>query len=148
MKKKFSYNDLFDILVKKACGFSYVEEQYEFEKTQNSAKNSEKTLKNDDLDKNLLSSKNSVTLMCARGDCCDIVNSEGKKVHEISDGLSLVKKKVSTHFELPDMVAIKLLLEIFGKKEGDSIEELSDVDLMNLKNKLVEELQKNENLQN
>lgn len=147
MKKKFNYDDLFDLIVKKACGFSYVEEQYEYEKTQNSAKISEKIVKNDSLDKNLLNSKKFDTVVNDNASGCDIVKTEDKKSLK-SDGLCLVKKKVSTHYELPDMVAIKILLEIFSKREGEAIDELSDDDLMSLKNKLVEELQKNESVQN
>ena len=58
--------------------------------------------------------------------------------------LALVKKKVTTHFVAPDMIAIKILFEIFDKKvEDNDLDKISDEELMELKTKLLEEI-KNE----
>lgn len=53
--------------------------------------------------------------------------------------MELVKRKISSHFVAPDMSAIKLLL---GEESGDSaISKMSDQELVELKNKLIRELE-------
>lgn len=57
-------------------------------------------------------------------------------------GLVLSKKKITSHYVPPDMLAIKILLENFGEKIEDSngLEMLSDEELINYKNQLIESL--------
>lgn len=57
-------------------------------------------------------------------------------------GLVLSKKKITSHYVPPDMLAIKILLENFGEKIEDSngLEMLSDRELINYKNQLIESI--------
>lgn len=83
--------------------------------------------------------------------CLDTVSSEygvlGAKMDVSNDAplcensLQIAKKKVTTHFVAPDMIAIKILFEIFEKKvDEDDLEKITDDELINLKKKLLEEL--------
>lgn len=134
---KFNKEDLINLLIKKASGFYYSEEQYEYEKTQN---------KNN---LNKISSKNiSFFENYDRGE--NVLNQSNDKINlsnekqlsdEKNENLTLIKKKITTHYVSPDINAIKILFEIFENKVGEnSIESLSDNELLNLKNQLVEEL--------
>lgn len=53
--------------------------------------------------------------------------------------LTIVKKKITTHYVPPDMLAIKMLLENDGQKV-DSLSNMTDEELVKLKNKLIKEL--------
>ncbi len=53
--------------------------------------------------------------------------------------LSLIKKKVSSHFVAPDMLAIKMLLDMRGKSSGE-LSSMTDEQLLELKNKLIKQL--------
>ena len=66
-------------------------------------------------------------------------------VDENQQTLVLLKKKVTTHYIPPDMLAIKMLVENFGEeiknnKKSESIDKLSDEELIELKNKLEKEI--------
>ena len=84
--------------------------------------------------------------LCDRGDgtFCDEgdkikVTNEGQK-YEGSQNLILVKKKVTSKYIPPDMFAIKILLEIFGKEAVGDLEGLSDEELIKFKEKIMKEL--------
>ena len=69
------------------------------------------------------------------------LSNEIKNSKEENGNLQLVKKKVATHYIAPDINAIKILFEIFEKKVGESsLENLTDNELLDLKNKLIKEL--------
>ncbi len=135
--KKFNKKDLIELLTKKARGFYYTEEIYEYEKTQN------KSI----LNKNYSNNLNFFEI-------CDRVEPKIKTSHDKikvsnetqqiddknAENLTLSKKKVTTHFVPPDMLAIKILFEIYGKEINNNIENLTDKELLDLKNKLTEEL--------
>lgn len=136
MKNKFNREDLIDLLIKKASGFYYSEEQYEYEKTQKKFFINEKHCENvsffEKYDRGeSLNKTNNDTIKSSN----EIAESEEKR------NLTLIKKKVSTHYVSPDIHAIKILFEIFEKKVGeDSLENLTDEELLNLKNTILKEL--------
>lgn len=51
----------------------------------------------------------------------------------------LVKKKIATHYVPPDMLAIKMLMEN-DKEKVDSLSNMTDEELVALKNKLIKEI--------
>ncbi len=59
--------------------------------------------------------------------------------------LKLCKKKISTHYVPPDMLAIKMLLED-TKENINSLSNMTDEELVSLKNKLILELNKDDGL--
>ena len=112
-KNKFGYQDVVELLIKRAKGFYYTEEQYEYEKTQNKSKSNElSSLKVENISffdncvrgDNLITKPND-TIKLSNGDNC-----------APNENLTLIKKKVSTHYISPDMLAIKILFEIFREK--------------------------------
>lgn len=134
MNDKKIYKKLIDILLKKAEGFYYTEEQEDYEKTQNKSKISEIRNKNmsffDFID----------TVSTQKPNGSDIVNSSNEKEKE-TQSLVLVKKKISSHYIPPDMLAVKILLETIKEKVNDNdLNNLSDEELIKLKNKLLGEL--------
>jgi len=138
MKNKQEINDnLIDLLLKKAEGFHYQEEQFEYER--------DKSSKNSSTCQNL-----NFFDLCDRGeqvfidDGDKLKSANGKKIQG-DEELILVKKKVTTHYIPPDMLAIKILFEIYGKEiEYDNLNTLTDEELLDLKNKLIKEIS-NEN---
>ena len=138
-KRKFNKKDLLNLVIKKASGYHYTEEVLEYEKTQNKSslsKNSSLVSKNYDF-----------------FDLCDRVNnntdnfndkvnlSNENTIQQVNENLTLVKKKVTTHYIPPDMLAIKILFEIYRKEvEYDNLDVLSDKELIELKNKLIKEV--------
>lgn len=138
MNNKEIYEKLIEILLKKANGFYYTEEQEDYEKTQNKSKFSEICTKNLSFFENFdtpetISNKSSDTIN---------LNNDGKKENQ---NLILVKKKITTHYIPPDMLAVKILFETIKEKVNeDDLNNLSDEELIKLKNKLLGELQ-NEN---
>ncbi len=147
-KQKFKKNNLIEILIKKANGFFYTEEQLEYEKTQKRNKNTEKysqKIENisffDNPDRGMIQNQKLY-------DKIDLSNEQKHTYNENNEDLTLVKKKVATHYIPPDMLSIKILFEIFGKEVNEnSVENLSDNQLIELKNKLISELS-NENKNN
>jgi predicted nucleotidyltransferase len=63
---------------------------------------------------------------------------------EKTKGLELCKKKVTSHYVPPDMLAIKMLIETEGQKVDD-LSSLSDEELISLKNKLQNQIENEEN---
>ena len=67
-----------------------------------------------------------------------------EKRNKEDNKLILSKKKITSHYIPPDITAIKILFEIFGKEvDTNSIESLSDQELLDMKDKLLEELKNN-----
>lgn len=141
-KNKFGYQDVVELLIKRAKGFYYTEEQYEYEKTQNKSKSNEiSSLKVENISffdncvrgDNLITKPND-TIKLSNGDNC-----------ASNENLTLIKKKVSTHYISPDMLAIKILFEIFREKvNSNEIDLMTDDELLQLKKELLKEL-KDEN---
>lgn len=135
--KDFTKNDLINLLIKKASGFYYSEEQYEYEKTQNKSNinkiyaNNLSFFDNFDTGNDKLNNSN---------DKIKLINDQ-EKFQENTQNLTLVKKKIATHYISPDINAIKILLEIFENKVGENeLENLTDEELINLKKSLLKEL--------
>jgi len=138
--KKFTKKELIKLLVKKASGFFYNEEQLEYEKKNNLGNKDQKNIKLNNFEKN---NEKRVTVSgnsLIGGVNIEVSNdSNGNELCE--NDLVLTKKKISTHYIPPDMIAIKILFEIFDKKvDGNDIDKLNDEELLNLKNKLLKEL--------
>ena len=139
MKKSQEINEkIIDILLKKAEGFKYFEEQYEYE-------NEKKMKKDKSKYENLSFFEN-----YDRGDSIFVIDDDKMKLaneenkFRESEGLVLVKKKVTSHYIPPDMLAVKILLEIFGKEAiDDDFNKMTDEELINFKEKILKEL-KNE----
>ena len=135
MNKNKIQKQLIDILLKKANGFYYYEEQEEYEKTQNKSKFRENSIQNISMFDNFVTGQtqnkeSNVTLK----------PSNGKEENE-AQTLTLVKKKITKHYIPPDMLAIKILFEINKEKVNENdLNEMSDEELIKLKDKLLGEL--------
>ena len=144
-KSKFNENDLIKILIKKASGFFYNEELLEYEKTQKLADSSKKDNQKcenisffDKIDRGN-------TDIYKSSDIIEVSNGKPENFKQTNENLTLVKKKITTHYIPPDMLAIKILFEIFRKEiDINDIENMSNEELINLKNKLISEIS-NEN---
>ena len=133
----FTKNDLIEILIKKASGFYYTEEQCEYEKTQN--KSNINKINNQNLsffenidtgEQNLNPPHDTITL-----------SNENEFSEQNIQNLTLVKKKIATHYISPDINAIKILFEILENKVGENdFTNLTNDELLSLKQKLIEEL--------
>ena len=136
MNKKNIYNDLIQILLKKAKGFYYTEEQEEYEKTQNKSNTSEKQYQNVSLFENF------DILKPQQDKFNDTIKlSNETKKEQNNSNLVMVKKKVTTHYIPPDLLAVKILFETLKEKVNeDDIEKLSDDELLKLKEKLLGEV--------
>ena len=141
MTNNFSRQDIIKILIKQAEGFYYTEEQFEYEKTQN------KSILNENIKQNKIicdfsaNDDRGAVQMNFLNDTLKSQNETFKNENEKHQNLTLVKKKVATHFVSPDMHAIKILLEIFNEKiDSEDSSNLTDEELLNLKNKLLGDL--------
>ena len=124
------------VLLKKAEGYFYQEETCEYqtsdssckkEKTKNITKNVSPKLENEN-----------------QGLQSNQEEDEANNPKEKETNLVLFKKKVTTHHVPPDMLAIKMLVEIYGQKidGGDDLEKLSDQELLKLKKDIINKLKK------
>lgn len=144
-KSKISEDNLIESLIKLATGYYYDEEQFEYQKTQNKvniSKNHDNFNQNisffDNCDMGITNSENLY-------DNIEASNGNKKNTIKNNENLTLIKKKITTHYVSPDINAIKILFEIIKKKvDSNDIKSLSDLELLKLKNKLVKELS-NEN---
>ena len=114
MKREQLLSKLKKILLKKAEGFFYTEEINEYQ--QNLKNDSKQISIFDESGTKLKKTKN---------------NDQNKQTLN----LILSKKKVTTHYIPPDMLAIKMLIENFGEKikdDDDNLLSLSDEELYSL----------------
>ena len=120
MKNKLNKNTLEkikNILLKKSEGYFYNEEILEYQNNITETK-----INNEQL--NFLEN-----------------NNEKENSTKHSD-LTLIKKKITTHYVPPDLLAIKMLIENFGEKvEENNLSFLSDDELEKLKNEIINKLQ-------
>ena len=56
--------------------------------------------------------------------------------------MKLVKKKVTTLYQPPDLAAIKMLMDLYLKDEEQDLEKLTNEELLHLRDELVEKLKK------
>ena len=135
MNNKKIYDNLIEVLIKKANGFYFTEEQKDYEKAQNKDKNSKNNIQN------LSFFDNSVMVEDKNKFNSDTIEKGKNNENEDTDELVLVKKKITTHYIPPDMLAVKILFETLREKVSkDDIENLTDEELLNLKDKLIGEL--------
>lgn len=137
MNNKEIYDFLIKILLKKAEGYYYTEEQEDYEKAQNKSFNSK--IQNDNISffeiidtQNLNQSTNN-----------DIIKSQNEKDQnsQANKNLVMVKKKITKHYIPPDMLAIKILFETIKETVNeDDLKNISDEELIKLKDKLIGEL--------
>lgn len=112
------YDKIKEILIKKAAGYYYSEEAFEYIQK---PPNKEEQLCFDDFIEN--KTKN------------------GKPKRQIDQQLTLVKKKITSHYIPPDMLAIKILLENFGEKMNtSSLDQMSEKELIEYKDSLISNL--------
>lgn len=133
----FTKNNLIEILYKKATGFYYSEEQYEYEKTQNKSNYNKNNIQN------VSFFENCDTGITNQIKTNDIIKSSNEThfSKQNNQELVLVKKKVATHYISPDINAIKILFEILENKVGeDTFNDINNEELLILKQKLIEEL--------
>ena len=142
-KRKFNKKDLINLVIKKANGYHYTEEVLEYEKTQNKS-SLNKNIPQINENYNFFDiCDRSLTKSITKDDKIELSNEKDQQ--QINENLTLVKKKVTTHYIPPDMLAIKILFEIYGKEiEYDNLNTLTDEELLDLKNKLIKEIS-NEN---
>lgn len=137
MNNRKIYDFLIKILLKKAEGYYYTEEQEEYEKTQNKSQNSKIKYENVSLFENFdtIDIKNTTS-----NDIIKSINEESKK--ESNDkNLVMVKKKITKHYIPPDMLAIKILFETIKETvNDDDLKNISNEELLKLKDKLIGEL--------
>lgn len=139
--KKFCRDDIIKLLIKLANGFYYSEEQCEYEKMQNKSNLNKKQLDFNISTENYSNNVRGCTQLNFIDDIVKSSNEEQNNHDKKNENLTLVKKKVATHFISPDIHAVKILLEIFSEKVGDDlIENMSDEELLKLKNDLIGEL--------
>ena len=131
------YDFLIKILLKKAEGYYYTEEQEDYEKAQNKSNDSKITYNNISFfDKNDTLEHNTTSL----NDNIKSQNEDNKKRQSIQN-LVMVKKKITKHYIPPDMLAIKILFETIKETvKDDDINNISDEELLKLKDKLIGEL--------
>lgn len=143
MNSKKIYDFLIKILLKKAEGYYYTEELEEFEKTQNNSNKSKKNYVN------VSFFENSDTQHPQTDNTNDIIKSSNEESKKPSDteNLVMVKKKITKHYIPPDMLAIKFLFETIKETvNDDDLKNISNEELLKLKDKLIGELI-NENMQ-
>ena len=136
MNNKKIYDFLIKILLKKAEGYYYTEEQEDYEKTQIKSSLYKKPYENLSMFDNIkLDNINDNTYI-------NVLNTSDKKkeTDEDSKNMVLVKKKITKHYIPPDMLAIKILFETVKEKIDENLENLSDEELLKLKEKLIGEI--------
>ena len=135
MRSEEIQNKLIEILLKKAEGYYYFEEQQEFEKTQIKHKNLTKTFEN------ISMFENNVTDSIISNNSNDNIKSSNGNQEKDNEDLTLVKKKITKHYIPPDMLAVKILFETIKEKvNDDDINNLSDDELIKLRDKLLGEI--------
>ena len=126
-KTKEIVDQIKNILLKKAEGYFYNEEITEYISTEENNENNKKIQK-------------------TVSEQLDFINndlkSNQKKGKNEKEKLMLSKKKITTHYIPPDLTAVKMLFEIFGQEVEDknNLDNMSDQELLKLKNKLLNEL--------
>ena len=137
MNNKEIYDFLIKILLKKAEGYYYSEEQEDYEKLQN------KSNTNKNQYENLTFFEIVDTPKTTNQTSDDIIKpqNEDTEKQQANKNLVLVKKKITKHYIPPDMLAIKILFETIKETVNeDDLKNISDEELIKLKDKLIGEL--------
>lgn len=152
MENTIDFEQIKQILIKKAKGFYYTEEAVEFAcDAEDKLVIDAKTMDENTEYKVSLSQKNSKKNTPKSGtsqlqfNFSDLeckVKKESKTDAKTKE-TSVVKRKITTHYVPPDMLAIKMLFENFGEKVG-GLEQLSDEEILKMKRDLLSELEEND----
>ena len=135
---------LYKILLKRAEGFFYKEVCEEFV-YDNKSKSSQQISFFDEENSDSVKSKKRVTktkvdqINNVKLNCNDVSCFAAGENSEDIKAPTLAKKKVTTHFVPPDMLAIKMLLEI-DKTLGTDLTMMSDSELLTLAKQLEDEI--------
>ena len=118
------YKKIKDVLIKKAEGYFYNEEILEYQTE-------------DGKIKKVTTTSNQSDTPTENEEKCE----EGTDTKK-EDKLTLSKKKITTHYIPPDLLAVKMLVEIFGKEVSadNNLESLSDFQLNQLKEEIIQKL--------
>ena len=137
MNNKEIYDFLIKILIKKAEGYYYTEEQEDYEKTQIKNISSKIQYENVSMFENIVTDKTKTEQPNVN---IKQQNEEQENQHN-KENLVMVKKKITKHYIPPDMLAIKILFEnIKETVNDDDLNNISDEELLKLKDKLIGEL--------
>ena len=122
-KDKELYEKIKKVLIKKAEGYFYNEEVLEYQTN----------------DGEKLTKESKTSLIEKKPN--EEYETNRKQSNSEKTDLTLLKKKVTTHYVPPDLLAIKMLVEVFGEKieNGNQFETLEYDKLLELKNQLLEE---------
>ena len=137
MNNKEIYDFLIQILLKKAEGFYYTEEQEDYEKAQNKNTLFKNQYENisifDKIDTQRTNINNSSATIKSQ--------NEDNQTTQANKNLVMVKKKITKHYIPPDMLAIKILFETIKETVNENdLNNISDEELLKLKDKLIGEL--------
>lgn len=136
-------DELKELLIKKAKGFYYTEEQIEFVDTGESDIVLESDLSNGIVfsGRKRKQKKKANAVTCLSGFENLGVECKEKKGEDNANSQTapVVKRKITTHYVPPDMLAIKMLFENFGQKI-ELFENLSDEDLVAMKNEIAKSI--------
>ena len=155
MDKEKLINQLNKLLIKKAEGFYYTEEAYEYSlENKKEAKTAQLSFfdeanANEIENKNFLKTFKKGVSKKQQNKNDDLKSGqeeifggdlfkEKKVQNEDQQTLTLSKKKVTTHFVPPDMLAIKMLFEIASRENNVSYDSLTDEELVALVKSLTE----------
>ncbi|MBQ3158703.1 MAG: hypothetical protein IJB98_03315 [Clostridia bacterium] len=118
------YKKIKDVLIKKAEGYFYNEEILEYQTE-------------DGKTKKVTTTSNQTDTPTENEEKCE----EGTDTKK-EDKLTLSKKKITTHYIPPDLLAVKMLFEIYGEKieSTNELEKLEYQELLNIKKQLLEKL--------
>ena len=118
------YKKIKDVLIKKAEGYFYNEEILEYQTE-------------DGKIKKVTATSNQTDTPTENEEKCE----EGTDTKK-EDKLTLSKKKITTHYIPPDLLAVKMLFEIYGEKieSTNELEKLEYQELLNIKKQLLEKL--------
>ncbi|MBQ7453279.1 MAG: hypothetical protein IJS68_03330 [Clostridia bacterium] len=147
------------VLIKKALGFYYSEEALEYNVEQKPSLQkhasqvsffdeegcdcgTKKPKRKSSKSVSVLPDSENLDVKCSQMQENIVASSLGEnlRLNENQQTLTLSKKKITTHYVPPDMLAIKMLLENSSKTNLESIENLSDEELIERIKELSKEL--------
>ena len=124
-------NELRKILIKKAKGFYYKEETVEF------TENMQAKIKRP-RGRPRKSALKADTYLIEKEKCGVDLDCKRENANENKFENSVVKRKITTNYVPPDMLAIKMLFENFGEKI-DLLENMSDEEILQMKKEILQE---------
>ena len=125
------YEKIKEILLKKAEGYFYDEEVYEYQRTPN--------------DEQINKNKNEEKAVSCQLNFFDSDIKLKQATKKRNNSMQLTKKKVTTHHVPPDLSAIKMLYELYGNfKDENDLSKLTDKEIAALKKEIINNLNEEE----